>query len=206
MMDSPTTTGRGLNVAARPHAYSWSHLQRRSSFGKRPPAPTRFRHGYLRHEHGRCEGHKGRRRRRCAAWRRKREEGPSEDGVGGATGEGEAGGGTDGWDDGWGGPWVDEDWDGWGDDVQQDQPRSTRERFKPRPPPRVLTGRNGVPRDEYLRPMIDPQGIAQRLSWSGKDSEEQVQAEFELNQYESREAVKFTGAQGTPPLIDQDDL
>jgi hypothetical protein len=48
-------------------------------------------------------------------------------------------------------------------------------------------------RDEYLRPIVDAQGIYNRLTFDEKDSEERVFVEAITNQYESREALKYAG-------------
>ena len=45
--------------------------------------------------------------------------------------------------------------------------------------------------------MIDTLGIQYRLGFKQFEAEERVQTEFETNQWESREAVKFAGAQQT---------
>ena len=51
-----------------------------------------------------------------------------------------------------------------------------------------------TPRDEYLRPMIDLTGVQYRLGFRVSEAEERIEIEFETNQWESREAVKFAGA------------
>ena len=51
-----------------------------------------------------------------------------------------------------------------------------------------------TPRDEYLRPMIDLTGVQYRLGFRVSEAEERIETEFETNQWESREAVKFAGA------------
>ena len=51
-----------------------------------------------------------------------------------------------------------------------------------------------TPRDEYLRPMIDLTGVQYRLGFKVAEAEERIETEFETNQWESREAVKFAGA------------
>ena len=52
-----------------------------------------------------------------------------------------------------------------------------------------------TPRDEYLRPMIDLTGVQYRLGFRVAEAEERIETEFETNQWESREAVKFAGAE-----------
>jgi len=49
------------------------------------------------------------------------------------------------------------------------------------------------PRDAYLRPMIDREGIRQRLTLRPDEGEEELRTEFDINQLESRAAVRFTG-------------
>jgi len=79
----------------------------------------------------------------------------------------------------------DPDWDGPpGDSAPPDQFRKNN--------PRRGVG-SKTPRDEYLRPMIDTLGIQYRLGFKQVEAEERVQTEFETNQWESREAVKFSG-------------
>ncbi len=48
-----------------------------------------------------------------------------------------------------------------------------------------------MPRDEFLRGMIDTTGIQNRLSLSDATTEDKVREEFEANQFESRMALRF---------------
>lgn len=85
-----------------------------------------------------------------------------------------------------------EDWDDWDSDweapVDEQKPP---DQFRKRNPRRGMG--YAAPRDEYLRPMIDTLGIQYRLGFKQMEAEERVQTEFETNQWESREAVKFGG-------------
>lgn len=54
-------------------------------------------------------------------------------------------------------------------------------------------GKDGRPRDEFLRPMIDTIGIQNRLSLDAANTEDKVREEFEANQYESRMGIQFAG-------------
>lgn len=89
-----------------------------------------------------------------------------------------------------GAAWEDwEDWDpDWEDDTGDQAPPDQFRRINPR---RGMGSK--TPRDEYLRPMIDTLGIQYRLGFKQVEAEERVQTEFETNQWESREAVKFAG-------------
>ena len=62
---------------------------------------------------------------------------------------------------------------------------------------------NGKPkRDEYMRQIIDTKGVLNRLAINADETERDIIEEFEENQWESREAIKFagqsTGALQTP--------
>ncbi|KAK9868997.1 hypothetical protein WJX84_006948 [Apatococcus fuscideae] len=87
------------------------------------------------------------------------------------------------------------DWDGWdapgaGDGTPPtDYIRSRR-----------ALGRN-EPRDEYIRPIIDSRGIRQRLSPQEDATEDYLRDEFELNQWESRQSLKFSAILIVVPLI-----
>ena len=53
---------------------------------------------------------------------------------------------------------------------------------------------NGKPkRDEYMRQIIDTKGVLNRLAINADETERGIIEEFEENQYESREAVKYAG-------------
>lgn len=85
-----------------------------------------------------------------------------------------------------------EDWEDWDSDWETDDAREgPPDQFRKRNPRRGMG--NATPRDEYLRPMIDRLGIQYRLGFKQMEAEERVQTEFETNQWESREAVKFGG-------------
>ena len=90
-----------------------------------------------------------------------------------------------------GAAWEDwEDWDpDWDGPPDEQLPPDQFRRINPR---RGMGSK--TPRDEYLRPMIDTLGIQYRLGFKQLEAEERVQTEFETNQWESREAVKFAGA------------
>lgn len=52
--------------------------------------------------------------------------------------------------------------------------------------------RAGKPgRDEFIRPMIDPQGVLNRFTTNVRDTERGILNEFEDNRSESREAVAY---------------
>ena len=53
---------------------------------------------------------------------------------------------------------------------------------------------NGKPkRDEYMRQIIDTKGVLNRLAINADETERDIIEEFEENQWESREAIKFAG-------------
>lgn len=91
-----------------------------------------------------------------------------------------------------GAAWEDwEDWDpDWEGPADDQAPPDQFRRVNPRRGMGTKT-----PRDEYLRPMIDTLGIQYRLGFKQLEAEERVASEFETNQWESREAVKFSGEQ-----------
>ena len=91
--------------------------------------------------------------------------------------------------DGWEAEW--DDWDSSG--PQEPEPTSARQKYK------RMASRRG-PRDAYLRPMIDREGIRQRLTWNAAEGEDALRTEFEINQFESREAVRFGGDERLPVL------
>ena len=106
---------------------------------------------------------------------------PSISAANSTTGDGTAGTeGDNGWQQNWDG-W-DQDWDDW-ESTPISEERQKYER---------MASRRG-PRDAYLRPMIDKEGIRQRFTWNADEGEEALRMEFEVNQFESREAVKFAG-------------
>ena len=60
---------------------------------------------------------------------------------------------------------------------------------------RLKQNKKGKPkRDEYMRQMIDTKGVLNRLAINADETERGIIEEFEENQYESREAVKYAGA------------
>ncbi|PRW20451.1 Chloroplast envelope membrane [Chlorella sorokiniana] len=59
---------------------------------------------------------------------------------------------------------------------------------------RMRGGRRSKVRDEYIRPIVDAQGIVNRLIVDEAEAEERVFVEAITNQYESREAIKYFGA------------
>ena len=87
-----------------------------------------------------------------------------------------------------------EDWEDWDPDWEgPPDDQAPPDQFR-RVNPRRGMGTK-TPRDEYLRPMIDTLGIQYRLGFKQLEAEERVASEFETNQWESREAVKFSGMQ-----------
>ncbi|KAL4852856.1 Chloroplast envelope membrane protein [Chlorella vulgaris] len=66
---------------------------------------------------------------------------------------------------------------------------------------RLRGGRRRNVRDEYIRPIVDAQGIVNRLAVDEAEVEERVFVEAITNQYESREAVKFAGTLVVIPLL-----
>lgn len=100
--------------------------------------------------------------------------------------------------DGWGDDdWEDEeqDWSDWEPPEQEEPEKPRRAPFLPRRTrPIRLRDENGTPRDEFLRPIVDLQGIRNRISISEDLAEQRVLDEMEANQRESRRAVRFAGA------------
>lgn len=100
-----------------------------------------------------------------------------------------SGGGEQPHDSGWQQNWDgwDQEWDDWeSSQPTEPEPTSKQQKYK------RMASRRG-PRDAYLRPMIDREGIRQRLTWNGAEGEDALRTEFEINQFESREAVTFAG-------------
>lgn len=111
-------------------------------------------------------------------------------GSGGAAGS-DSGRQRSVWTD-WSG--QDEDWDEWKSQVVVDledveELAELREAVIERR--RQRRGKRSNVRDEYLRPIVDPQGIYNRLAYDEKEVEERVFIEAITNQYESREALKY---------------
>ena len=50
------------------------------------------------------------------------------------------------------------------------------------------------PRDEFMRPIIDTQGVLNRITTNVDETERGILEEFEDNRSESREAVTYAGA------------
>ena len=48
-------------------------------------------------------------------------------------------------------------------------------------------------RDEFLRPMVDTTGIRYRIGFSEEEVTEEIREEFEENQQESWEGLRFGG-------------
>lgn len=63
------------------------------------------------------------------------------------------------------------------------KPRDTRERYP----------NTDTPRDSFMRPIADPIGVIDRLSWDRVSREERLAAEATLNRRESRAALVFAG-------------
>ncbi|PSC69171.1 Chloroplast envelope membrane [Micractinium conductrix] len=66
---------------------------------------------------------------------------------------------------------------------------------------RLRAGKRRNVRDEYIRPIVDAQGIVNRLAVDEAEVEERVFVEAITNQYESREAVKYAGTLFAIPLV-----
>lgn len=91
-----------------------------------------------------------------------------------------------------------ETWMDWGVEGMADWD-GKREGFetpkKPQRPryPRLLGKKNNVWRDDWLRPMVDPESIRQRLLISEKEASRLQEQEAIANSYESQQAVRFAG-------------
>lgn len=106
-------------------------------------------------------------------------------------------------------PWADwssedQDWDMWSgiaaiDLDDEDEVAELREQVLERRKARA--GQRSRVRDEYMRPIVDAQGIYNRLTFDELDSEERVFIEAITNQYESREAIYFGAALVGVPLV-----
>jgi hypothetical protein len=66
---------------------------------------------------------------------------------------------------------------------------------------RSRMGERSTVRDEYLRPIVDPTGIYNRVALGEKEAEERVFVEAITNQYESREALRYAGVLIGIPLV-----
>eukprot|EP00884_Botryococcus_braunii_P015404 jgi/Botrbrau1/2547/Bobra.0079s0034.1 len=62
-------------------------------------------------------------------------------------------------------------------------------------------GQDGKPRDEFLRPMIDPTGIGYRLTFDVPLVEDKIAEEFLANQFESRMGIRFAAILIAVPLV-----
>lgn len=67
--------------------------------------------------------------------------------------------------------------------------------------PRQVDPIRGLPRDAYLRPMIDARGIRQRLAFKSQVGEDELRSEFGANQEESRRAITFSATLLGVPLL-----
>ena len=66
----------------------------------------------------------------------------------------------------------------------------------PLPPPvdtRPRYPNSNTPRDSFMRPIADPIGVVDRLSWDRRGRERRLAEEATLNRRESRAAVTFAG-------------
>jgi len=92
---------------------------------------------------------------------------------------------------------VGEDWDEWSgtpivtDLDDSEEVAELREAVIRRR--RSRRGERSTVRDEYLRPIVDPTGIYNRVALGEKEAEERVFVEAITNQYESREALRYLG-------------
>jgi hypothetical protein len=100
---------------------------------------------------------------------------------------------------------VEEDWDEWSGsppiaDLDDDEEvAELREKVIARRVSRM--GERSKVRDEYLRPIVDPTGIYNRVGLRAEEAEERVFVEAITNQYESREALKYAGVLVGVPLV-----
>ena len=104
----------------------------------------------------------------------------------------------------WSSETVEEDWDEWSGtppvvDLEDDEDvAELREKVIARRVRRA--GVRSTTRDEYLRPIVDPTGIYNRVLLRAEEAEERVFVESITNQYESREAIKYAGVLVGVPL------
>ncbi|GMH32934.1 hypothetical protein BSKO_00768 [Bryopsis sp. KO-2023] len=98
-----------------------------------------------------------------------------------------------------------EEEDGWGKDWEEDWiPDDPEEEERSRRLKRDLRERqwgSNMPRDTWLRPMSDAQGILDRVALDEDAVEERLSLEWTANQEESRAALKFVGYLIAVPLI-----
>ncbi|BDA48808.1 Proton extrusion protein PcxA [Coccomyxa sp. Obi] len=108
----------------------------------------------------------------------------------------------------------DDDWDDWGDWGEPkvlsdwvDEGQAARRNGKPSSQSRRRGRRrrdrdpHEPPRDEYLRPMVDTQGIKYRIGLNEDEVTEDIREEFEENQRESWAALKFAGVLLGVPIV-----
>ena len=99
---------------------------------------------------------------------------------------------------------VEDDWDAWSGapvaDLDDDEDvAELREKVIARRVSRE--GKRSKVRDEYLRPIVDPTGIYNRVGLRAEEAEERVFVEAIENQYESRESLKYAGVLVGVPLV-----
>lgn len=99
---------------------------------------------------------------------------------------------------------VEDDWDEWigapvADLDDDDDVAVLREKVIARRVSRE--GKRSKVRDEYLRPIVDPTGIYNRVALRAEEAEERVFVEAIENQYESRESLKYAGVLVGVPLV-----
>lgn len=99
---------------------------------------------------------------------------------------------------------LEEDWDDWSgnpavaDLDDSEEVAELREAVIRRR--RSRRGERSKVRDEYLRPIVDPTGIYNRVALGEKEAEERVFVEAITNQYESRESLRYAGVLIGVPL------
>lgn len=104
----------------------------------------------------------------------------------------------------WSASGPDAEWDDWSGtpvadlDDEEDIAELREQVIKKR---QARRGKRTVVRDEYLRPIVDGQGIRNRLAFDERETEERVFIEAITNQYESREALKYGGTLIAVPLV-----
>ncbi|GAB4815193.1 hypothetical protein N2152v2_002239 [Parachlorella kessleri] len=104
----------------------------------------------------------------------------------------------------WSGAAVDEDWDSWQGSTtpdldDEDDMAELKEQIIERR--RRRQGKRTRVRDEYLRPIVDAQGIYNRLTYDEREAEERVFVEAITNQYESKEALTTGAVLVAVPLL-----
>lgn len=66
---------------------------------------------------------------------------------------------------------------------------------------RARGGQRSRVRDEYLRPVVNPQGAYDRVSFEERDSEERVFVESVTNQFDTKESAKFLATIIGVPIV-----